>query len=455
MQNKDKNYLALILIHILLGILIYYIPFLSKIYSYTILFLGIIILIKSQNKRNEVLYICSYIVGSEVFLRMTYGSPNHEFAKYGIIFFLLLGVVYSGFSKYALPYWIFLLLLVPSLIIANETIAFDVDFRKKIAFNISGPICLGIASIYTFGKKITVSEMGNMLLLLGLPIVSMATFVNLYTPSIKTVLTSTESNSTLSGGFGPNQVATIFGLGMFIFFTRIILFSRTKFIFILNLLIAFYISYRGFLTFSRGGMMTGFAMMGIFMFFMYLNSKNHGRVKLNYLILIITVVMSVTWIYTSIQTDGLINKRYSGQNAQGIEKKDKFSGRGELAEDEIYMFLDNPFFGIGVGKGTELRTEKNGYVTASHDEVTRMLAEHGSLGILGLMILFFTPIIYFLGNKQNIFLFCFLIFWLMTINHAAMRTAAPSFIYALSILNIRFDDDEETLIHRKQIIKAR
>lgn len=452
MQYKDKNYLGLIVIHVLLGILVSYFTFFSKIYSYSILFFGIILLIKSQNKKNEVLYICSYIVGSEVFLRMTDGSPSHEFAKYGVIFFLLLGIVYSGFSKYALPYWVFLILLIPSIIIANETIAYDVDFRKKIAFNISGPVCLGIAAIYTFGKRVSVSEMGNMLLILGLPIISMATYVNLFTPNIKAVLKGTESNSELSGGFGPNQVATIFGLGMFIFFIRIILFSRTKFIFFLNLLIAFYLSYRGFLTFSRGGMMTGFVMMAIFMFFMYINSKNQGKVKLNYLIIIITLVLSSTWIYTSIQTEGLINKRYAGQNAQGIEKKDKLSGRGELAEGEIDMFLDNPFFGIGVGKGTEYRSEKNGYLTASHDEITRMLAEHGSLGILGLIILLFTPIFYFFGNKQNIFLFCFLVFWIMTINHAAMRTAAPSFIYALSILHIRFEDDDENSVHRKQII---
>lgn len=89
-----------------------------------------------------------------------------------------------------------------------------------------------------------------------------------------------------------------------------------------------------------------------------------------------------------------------------------------------------------------------GYVAASHDEITRMLAEHGSLGIIGLMILFFTPIIYFLGNKQNLYLFCFLVFWFLTINHAAMRTASPSFIYALSMLKVRFDD-EEVALYRK------
>ena len=286
----------------------------------------------------------------------------------------------------------------------------------------------------------TVLEVGNLLLFIGLPIISMAVYVSLYTFDIKSALVGTGSNSDLSGGFGPNQVATILGLGMFVFFVRSILYSKTNLAFLVNLFLAFYFSYRGFLTFSRGGMTTGFGMIGVFVFFLYLHTRYSGKVKLNYLIIGLSVLFFITWSYTSFLTDGLINKRYAGQNAQGIEKKDKFSGRGELAEDEIEMFLDNPFFGIGVGKGTEIRTEKNGFVTASHDEITRMLAEHGSLGIVGLLILLFTPVFNYFGNKQNIFLFSFLIFWLLTINHAAMRTASTSFIYALALINIRFDD---------------
>lgn len=449
MQDKDKNYLFLILSHVLLGVAVFNLPVLSKIYGYAILLVGIIVVIKSQNRGNEVLYICAYIVGSEVFLRMTNGNPNHEFAKYSVAFFVVIGMVYSGFAKHALPYWFFLIILIPGIIVANETLDFSVEFRKKIAFNLSGPICLGIASIYTFGKRFTIGQMGNLLLMMGLPVISAAAYVNLYTPNIKEVLTGTSSNDMLSGGFGPNQVSTIFGLGMFIFFTRLILYSRTKLIFVVNMLVAFYVSYRGLLTFSRGGMMTGFGMIAIFIFFMYINSKYKGKVKLNYFIIILTIVISITWSYTSFQTDGLIDKRYSNRNAQGVEKKDKFTGRGELAEDEIQMFLDNPFFGIGVGKGTDLRTEKMGYLTASHDEITRMLAEHGSLGILGLLILFITPVIYFLGNKQNIYLFCFMTFWFLTINHAAMRTASPSFVYALSLLKVRFNEEEEPAVYRK------
>ncbi len=434
-----KNYLALLFIHFLLGIGVFYVPFIAKIYGYLILIVGLLLLIKTQNKNNEVLYVCSYIVGSEVFLRMTDAAPNHEFGKYSIIFFMILGMMFSGFSKLATPFWIFLVLLIPSLIIASDSISYDMDFKNKIAFNISGPICLGIASIYAIGKRISILEVGNLLLLIGLPIISMAVYTSLYTEDIKSALMGTGSNTDLSGGFGPNQVATIFGLGMFVFFVRSVLYSKSILLFIINIFIAFYFSYRGFLTFSRGGMMTAFAMITVFIFFIYIHSRHSGKLKINILLLIFSIFFFITWTYTSFLTDGLINKRYAGQNAYGVEKKDKFSGRTELATDEINMFLDSPYFGIGVGKGTEIRTEKNGYVTASHNEITRMMAEHGSLGIIGLLIILITPILLYFSNKQNIFLFSFIIFWLLTINHAAMRTAAPSFIYALALLNVRFD----------------
>jgi hypothetical protein len=101
------------------------------------------------------------------------------------------------------------------------------------------------------------------------------------------------------------------------------------------------------------------------------------------------------------------------------------------------MFLENPVFGVGVAKGAEIRESESGVFAASHDEITRMLAEHGSLGILGLMILLFTPLILYLENSFNMFLLCFVAFWFLTINHAAMRTAVPAFVYSLSLLNVQ------------------
>jgi hypothetical protein len=450
MKNEEKNYIFLVLLHVLIGVAIYSNLFLSKIYSLLLFVLGLYFVVKTKNRNNEVLYASAYIVGSEVFLRMTDGNPNHEFAKYGIMVFLLIGMVYSGISKNAVPYWIYLLLLIPGVLVGVYALDYGANIRKAIAFNISGAVCLGVASLYTFNKKIKIKEINNLLLIMGLPIISCATYLYLFTPKIRDVLTGTGSNGALSGGFGPNQVATALGLGMFIFFSRLIFASKSKLIFAINLVLALYISYRGMLTFSRGGMITGFFMIIILVLVIYINSRNAVKLRLNYLIAFITVMMMAVWLYTSYKTDGFIDKRYANQDATGRVKADKFTGRGQIAEEEVDMFLDSPFFGVGAGKGTEIRSQRLGMKEnfASHNEITRLMAEHGFFGIVSLLLLFATPLFLYYDNKQNIFLLCFITFWLLTINHAAMRTAAPCFIYALSLLQVRFDEEEDS-IHRK------
>ncbi len=441
MTKDEALYLNLILFHVGLGFLVYLFPFVSKIYGYAIFIVGIIYVIKKQNKNNEALMAAAYVVGSEVFLRMTGGNPLYEISKYGVMVFIFIGMYYSGFSKGATPYWIFILLLIPSVVLSTFVLDFETDIKNAIAFNISGPVCLAVASLYTFRRKIPIDQMNTILLCMGLPIVTCMTYLTFYTPNIRDVITSTQSSFETSGGFGPNQVATVLGLGMFIFFSRIILESRTKYMLIINLIVALNISYRGIVTFSRGGMITGFLMIILLLFFLYSKSNFTGRVKLNYLIILVTVAMVTTWGYTSFQTGGLIDKRYANQDAAGRTKESKFTGREEVAQGEIDVFLDNPIFGVGVGKGVEVRYAKTGDGTLSHDEITRMLAEHGSLGIAGLLILFFTPLFLYIENKFNMYLLCFVAFWFFTINHAAMRTAAPAFVYSLSLINIYFRDE--------------
>jgi O-antigen ligase len=445
---KERNYILLVLLHVLIGFLIYSIPELSKLYGLLILLVGLYVVVKSRNRNNEVLFVSAYIVGSEVFLRMTGGNLLYEVSKYGVMLFLIIGMYYSGFSKNAIPFWIYLLLLLPGVLVATETLNLESDLRTSIAFNISGPVCLGIASIYTYDRKISFSQINAILLTLGLPVISMVIYLIFFTPELKTILTSTGSNPETSGGFGPNQVATILGIGMFIFFSRLLFESKTKLLFVVNLIIVFNITYRGLVTFSRGGMMTGFIMILILLIYIYINTNEHKRYRLLGFLGFMLVALFFTWIYTSSQTGGLIDKRYANQDATGRVKESQFTGREEIWDSEIAAFKDNPVFGVGVAKGLEIRKEQTGgQIIASHNEITRTIAEHGTMGIIALMIVFLTPIFLHLDNKQNVYIFCFLIFWLLTINHAAMRIAASAFVYSLSLLKVYMD--EEPFIHRE------
>lgn len=437
MKKEDRSYLFLIVLHVVIGMLIFMLPFVAKIYGFAIFVVGAYYIIKTQNVNNECLKVAAYVVGSEIILRMTGGNISYEFSKYEVIIFLFLGMYFKGFSRSAFPYWIFLLLLIPGVIMTTFVLNFNSNINNAIAFNISGPVCLAFASLYTYRRKISLEQMNSILLCVGLPILTCTVYLIFYTPNVRDVITGTASSFETSGGFGPNQVATFLGLGMFIFFSRIILESKSTFLVILNLIVALNISYRGMVTFSRGGMITGFLMIIMLLLFLYFKSNGAGKVKLSYIFIIISLAMMAIWSYSSYQTGGLIDKRYANQDAAGRSKESQFTGREDVAQNEINMFFKNPILGVGVGKGVEIREQEMGIKIASHDEITRMLAEHGSLGLVGLLILLVTPFVLFVENKFNMYLICFVVFWFLTINHAAMRTAAPAFIYSLALLNVQ------------------
>lgn len=436
MKKEELSYIYLLSFHAFLGVLVFVMPFLSKVYTLVILVFGIYYIIKTKNRNNEALVVAAYVVSVEVFLRMTGGGFLNEFGKYTILIFMFLGMIYSGFSKNAYLFWLFLGLLIPGVVLATLTLDLDTDVRKAIAFNLSGPVCLGFSAIYCYQRQLSFDRLLGIITAFSLPLTALAVYLFLYTPSVKAVVTGTQSNFETSGGFGPNQVSTILGLGAFIFFVQLVLNSKSKLMQIVNGGFVMVFAFRGIVTFSRGGIFTAVLMIFMFLIVLYYQANYKTKFKIGIIIILSIIAGLGVWGYSSLQTGGLINKRYANQDAQGRDKKSQLTGREVLIASEMQMFWENPILGVGVGRNKEIRQKETGIESASHNEITRMLAEHGSLGLIDLLILLCTPIVLFLINRQNLFALSFLIFWLLTINHAAMRLAAPAFVYALSLLKV-------------------
>lgn len=444
---EKKYYLSLIIIHALVGMIVLWFRPISVLYATLIFGLGCYFIVKNKNQNNEALFWAAYVVGAEVFLRMTKGNIGNEYAKYCVIVFMLLGLYFKGTSKKAMPILTYLILLIPGVIIGILNLSFDANIRKAIVFNLLGPICLAIASISLAGKPVSLKDVDKLTRWMLYPIAAMLVYIFLFNPSVREVVTGTDSNSATSGGFGPNQVSTVLGLGMFLVFVRIVFFSKKIQLILFNLFFLLALSYRGVLTFSRGGVYTGMAMIAILILAIYPFISLKGKFKVNLLGGLLIFGGFLVFGYSISQTGGLILNRYKGEDALGREKASKFSGREEIAASEIQMFFENPIFGVGVGKNKEYREEMTGIKAASHNEISRMLAEHGSLGVICLLILLITPLVFYFNNKQHIFLLSFFIFWLLTINHAAMRIAAPAFIYALTLLKLTIV--EKPTLHRE------
>lgn len=442
MNKSEINYINLILIHVGIAFAVFYIPFLSKIYALLIAVLGAYYIISKNNKNNEVLYVSAYLVGAEVFLRMTGGNLNNEYVKTVVSLLMILGFVLSGFSKNSIVYWFYFLFLIPGMLVTMSSQNLDLEIRKAITFNISGPVCLGLSALYCYQRKISFSQLQNTIVLLGLPVIATLIYLLLYNPSVRDVVMGTQSNFATSGGYGPNQVATVLGLGMFVFFSQLVFMSKSKKMLLLNLFLFVICTYRAIVTFSRGGVITGFAMVVLVLVAAYLFGNSSGKRKVKWIVIFSGLLAFGIWSYSVVQTSGLISKRYANQDAAGRVKSDRLGGRELVMGTEIELFQEYPVMGVGIGMGKSYREQTLGHEVASHNEITRLLAEHGLFGVFILLILLLTPLLLFLIQYQNIYFFSFYIFWLLTINHAAMRIAAPAFVYALTLLAVRFSTTE-------------
>ena len=363
---------------------------------------------------------------------------------------MMMGMFFKGVSGNGYPYFIYLILLVPSIVVASITLSFDATFRTNIAFVLSGPVCLGMAAIYCYDRKVSQELVMDILLYIALPTIALTTYLFLYTPSVKDVLSNTSSNSATSGGFGPNQVATSLGLGMFIMVVRLFLSSPSLVLKYLNMIIFVAMTFRAFVTFSRGGVVAAVIVAGVFLCALFFKSSYKQKNQIINSLFLFAFAAAISWVISSNQTMGLLDKRYANEDAQGREKQDIATGRVDIFVDELEGFLRRPFLGVGASRTKDIRVEEGIGHLPSHNEIGRLLGEHGLFGIFVLTILIFKPLGFRSANKKNIFFYAFLAFWFATINHTGMRIAAPSFIYALALLNVSY---EKRSIHRKQINK--
>lgn len=442
---RKITYLQLLLIHIALALLVYVFPFSSKIIFLLLVVYFFFLIVTKGNKNDEALLAAAYITGAELFFRMTNGVIFYETGKYLVIVYLVMGIFLNGVTKKTIPYWLYLFLLVPGVFFSAMNLNYDTNIRTAITFNISGPVTVGIVGIYCFYRKISAERMHHIFLAILLPIITLTFYLFFYTPNIRDALSGTASNLAASGGFGPNQVSTILGLGAIILFIR--LFSiKSRTLNIIDLILLSLVCYRGLVTFSRGGMISALICCIAFIIIYFYSTDVINKAKLLPRLVGIAFVLIFTWLFTSVQTLGLIDKRYSNQDAAGRVKEDVTTGRAELIETEMDAFFSAPLTGVGIGKIKEYREEKLGKTVATHNELSRLLSEHGVPGLISLFVLLLSPLFYWFAYKPNVYFFAFYFFWLLTISHSSMRLAAPGFIYGLCLLYVIY---EKNTLHRK------
>jgi O-antigen ligase len=444
----DKK-IYLIGLHLLMGYLVLN-PVMSKSIFLLVLTIGFMNILTTKNANNEAAKWSAYIVGAEVLFRMSKGLIFYEFPKYSVFIFLLTGLLMEKKRHDISPVFIIYILLL-MIGIAFSDIPFPESIRTNIIFNLSGPILLGFCAMYFYKRKISIKNVFSILRYLGLPMIAMVTYIYFKAPNFEDIVFGGISNRASSGGFGPNQVATILGVGMFCYAVFILAGKKLTGYRIVDILLFFYIFYRALITLSRGGLITGVIAILVFAIFYFLSRRNSFILILKYLAICILVVIPI-WTFTATVTDGMLVNRYTNKNARGDTKDDVSAGRVKIFMNEIDGFVKNPFFGIGVGTGKFKRIDELGKKVASHNEMSRLIGEHGVIGLLILILLIIIPIRSMTRQQlQNRgYLSAFILFWFLTINHSAMRLAMPAFMYGLSTMDITYNKSI-LLVQQKKI----
>ncbi|WP_081211284.1 O-antigen ligase family protein [Salegentibacter sediminis] len=444
------NYVELLLIHLGMALAIYLYRPASSLILLGVIVYFLFLTITNENRNNEALMGAAYIAGAEVFFRQTDGMFFYETGKYMVIVFLVIGMFFKGTSSRTVPYWTYLLILIPGIVVASINMSYEAEVRKLIAFNLSGPVALGVTAIYCYYKKIRERDFQTVISFLLMPLIAHMFYLYFYTPSMMDVGINLQANYAATGGYGPNQISTVFGFGAVLLAMRLFTIKH-KLINIIDLILLGMMGYRALITFSRGGVFTAIVCIIAFLVLLYYKKGAREQKRFNFKILLLGGASLIVWLFSLAQTGGLLSNRYSNQDAAGRLKEDITTGRAELIETELQAFVKHPVTGIGVGKGYEYRLENQDISIATHNEISRMLSEHGLLGLVAIFILLLVPVIFWTKFKNNYYFLAFLAFWFVTINHSAMRIALPAFVYGLALLYIV--DDKKDPVHRKRLTR--
>lgn len=375
----------------------------------------------TKTPTHRIAYAIAYITGAEVFWRMTEARVFWEFGKYAVVAVLLMTFFRIRVVKIPLLPFLYFLLLLPSAVQTIAELPLNTA-REQISFNLSGPLAVLICAVFFRNIHLTQAQIKTMLLSLVLPITAIATVALAGIVTAPSITWVNDSNFATSGGFGPNQVSSALGLGALSLWLMLLLGTpRHR---LLLLILSLWLLIQAMLTFSRGGVLNVVvAMLGVILYLWSQDRERLGRL-LPVAAILLLVAYAVFPVIDS-ATNNMLSVRFSDTN---------LTNRDEIARANFELFSRHPITGVGVG----LAPLKGAFRAAAHTEFTRLLAEHGVLGLLslGLLILAATRNLAHkrLQTNDSVLLIAAALWSLAFMTNAAMRTVAPSLMIGLTFM---------------------
>ena len=185
------------------------------------------------------------------------------------------------------------------------------------------------------------------------------------------------------------------------------------------------------LTFSRGGLYNA---VGAALFagaFSLRDPQTRARMMMLVPILVLVVNYAVLPQLDTL-TKGALSTRFKSVDT---------TNRADIVLAQLEVWQNHPFLGVGPG---ESRRFAGGL---AHTEISRLVAEHGLLGFVALVLLLFSAARNLrrarAGNEKAVV--AATVGWsLLFMLNAGMRLAAPSFLFGLSFLTLSTEDNQRS-----------
>jgi O-antigen ligase len=416
---------VILLTHLALGLLVFLSRSIVTPYAYVTIVGGVLLAIAKPPIFGA--YAAAYVIGSEVLWRMTSASVFYEMGKYAVILILGVSLIHHRRRRIPVTPLFFMLLLLPSIVLTLDSLPLD-EAREQISFNLSGPLALFVSAWFFSGITIRKHELQGILTAMIGPMLTTAVYALLLTATAQEIQWGTESMFVTSGGFGPNQVSTVMGLGLVAVWLLIMLGGLARRDLILLVVAAAAIGLQALLTFSRGGIVAAVLVLAFSSLHFIRNKQQRVRLLL---VLLVGVPLLINEVIPRLDefTNNTFSTRFSDTD---------LSGRDVILEEELTLFAENPVAGVGVGMGN---TYRGGI--AAHTEYTRLLGEHGILGAVALLLLIGMAAKRYFSAKDSTargVIGSFLLWPLVVMTNAAMRIAAISFTFGLAFAEYELDD---------------
>ncbi len=362
-----------LLAHIPLALLLKRLPMLSTAHALAAFCIGLAWAINGQ-RPIRVAYVGAYIAAAEVLWRMTGASVFWEFGKYGMSFLFIVSMIAT---RRFTPNWqpiLYFLLLLPA---ALPTLLLDEwwSARRDVSFNLSGPFALMVAVLFFSGLKLRLSQVSILLTSLLAPLLGVAS-IAMSAVFGSSISFGASSNEAASGGFGPNQVSSAMGLGIIVAFLCLMDPKVPRMLKALFFCVILVLAGQSALTLSRSGLLIAAA--GIVASAVFLVRSQRVRVQLvGGAVLLAVLFQFVVFPELDSFAGGAVSARFSNTST---------TGRDKIMLVDLKIWTKNFVWGVGVGEA-QMEREKYYKLIAAHNEITRMVAEHGLLGFGAVLLL--------------------------------------------------------------------